>query len=131
MTRWVDVKRFAIEPALKQINDNPQAAGFSVKMEEIKESRAVARLRFIVTKTAERLDSEEALRPKQALPSPSHTTYNNPLPLETYKVAAKVAKGWDIYVLEREWRDWLATKENPDYSPASFVAFCKKRGPCK
>ena len=36
MTRWVDVKRFAIEPALKQINDNPQAAGFSVKMEEIK-----------------------------------------------------------------------------------------------
>ena len=129
MTRWVDVKRFAIEPALKQINDNPQAAGFSVKMEEIKESRAVARLRFIVTKTAERLDSEEALRPKQALPSPSHTTYNNPLPLETYSIAAKAAKGWDVYALEREWREWLAKKENPDYSPASFVAFCKKRGP--
>lgn len=129
MTRWVDVKRFAIEPALKQINDNPQAAGFSVKMEEIKESRAVARLRFIVTKTAERLDSEEALRPKQALPSPSHTTYNNPLPLETYSIAAKAAKGWDVYALEREWREWLSTKENPDYSPASFVAFCKKRGP--
>jgi len=129
MTRWVDVKRFAIEPALKQINDNPQAAGFSVKMEEIKESRAVARLRFIVTKTAERLESEKSLRPKQALPSSLHTTYNNPLPLKTYKVAANVAKGWDVYVLEREWREWLATKENPDYSPASFVAFCKKRGP--
>lgn len=129
LTDWYDIKRRAIEPALKQINDNPQAAGFSVKMEEIKESRAVARVRFIVTKTAERLESEKALQPKQALPSPSHTTYNNPLPLETYGIARKVAKGWDVYALEREWREWLATKENPDYSPASFVAFCKQKGP--
>lgn len=132
MTRWVDVKRFAIEPALKQINDNPQAAGFSVKMEEIKESRAVARVRFIVTKTAERLESEEALRPKQTLPDSSKkTAKKQPLPTTAYDQAKAVARGWDVYALEREWREWLAKKENPDYSAASFVAFCKKRGPCK
>ena len=132
MEKWYDIKRFAIEPALKQINDNPQAAGFSVKMEEIKESRAVARVRFIVTKTAERLESEKALRPKQALPDPSKkTAKKQPLPTTAYDQAKAVARGWDVYALEREWREWLAKKENPDYSAASFVAFCKKRGPCK
>lgn len=133
MTRWVDVKRFAIEPALKQINDNPQAAGFSVKMETIKESRAVARVRFIVTKTVERLDSEDDLHQKiDLLDSPQRITTPQPmLPASAYERAKKVARGWDIYELEQEWREWLSKKENPDYSPASFVAFCKKRGPCR
>src|SRR6266581_3159793 len=27
LNRWVDIKRFILEPALKQINDNPDAAG--------------------------------------------------------------------------------------------------------
>lgn len=125
MQRWIDIKRFAIEPALKQINDNPQAAGFTVKMEEMKESRSVVRLRFIVTKTAERLNSDETSRPKQALPKTSNTRF---LP-EVYETARRFTKGWDIYALEREWREWLSKKDNPDYSAASFIAFCKKRGP--
>ena len=131
LLRWIDIKRFTLEPALKQINDNPIASGFSVKMEEIKNGRAVARVRFIITKTAERLNSEGAFRPKEIIPpplrvlSPSHI----PLPTSAYEQAKKVALGWDIYELERQWREWVATKEKPDYSAASFVAFCKKRGP--
>ena len=70
MEKWYDINRFALEPALKQINDNPVAAGFSVKMEKIKDGRAVARVRFIVTKTAERLDGEEAFKPKEYIPPP-------------------------------------------------------------
>ena len=131
MEKWYDVDRFALEPAIKQINDNPQLAGFSVKMEKIKDGRAVARVRFIVTKTAERMDSEDALQPKPALPSPPRKTTSYPqpiLPTSAYEQAKKVARGWDIYELERQWREWLATKENPDYSAASFVAFCKKKG---
>jgi hypothetical protein len=55
---WVDIKRRAIEPALKQINDNPEAAGFTLTMEEIKEGRAVDRVRFIVAKSEARLTEE-------------------------------------------------------------------------
>jgi hypothetical protein len=44
-----------------------------------------------------------------------------------YEQAKKASRGWDVYALEQEWREWLATKENPDYSAASFVAFCKKK----
>ena len=127
---WYDLKRRAIQPAVTQINNNPLAAGFSVEVEEIKDTRAITRLRFIVTKTEERLNSDNASKAKRALPGPSNKTANNkPLPRTAYQQAKIAAKGWDVYVLEREWRDWLSTKANPDYSPASFVAFCKKRGP--
>ena len=130
MEKWYDIKRFAIEPALKQINDNPQAAGFSVEMEEIKESRAVVRARFIVTKTAERLNSEAALHPKPSLlhlPPEVKKLLQPALPTTAYEEARKVAPKLDIYALEKEWRDWLNTKENPEYSPGSFIAFCKKK----
>lgn len=132
MTRWVDIKRFAIEPALKQINDNPQGAGFSVAMDEIKEGRAVARVRFTIVKTDARLKHEKTLQP--AIDDPPRLTagYAAPvLPTSAYEQARKVARGWDIYALEQEWREWLATKDKPDYSPASFVAFCKQKGPCR
>jgi len=130
LRRWIDIKRFTLEPALKQINDNSIAAGFSVKMEEVKNGRAVARVRFIITKSAERLNSEDAFqskeitRPPLKLLSPSHI----PLPTSAYEQAKKVSRGWDVYALEQEWREWLVTKEKPDYSAASFVAFCKKKG---
>jgi hypothetical protein len=133
--RWVDVKRRAIEPALKQINENPLGAGFTVAMQEMKDSRAVARLRFIVTKTAQRLEQEDNHEPELPLLEKPQVPqmpagYKPPLlPSTAYEQAKKFAKGWDIYALEQEWREWLATKDNPDPSPASFVAFCKKRGP--
>lgn len=133
--RWVDVKRRAIDPALNQINENPLGAGFTVKMEEMKDSRAVARLRFIVTKTAQRLEQEDTHEPELPLLEKPQVPqmpagYKPPLlPLTAYEQAKKFARGWDIYALEQEWREWLATKDNPDPSPASFVAFCKKRGP--
>lgn len=132
---WYDLKRRAIEPALKQINENPQAAGFTVAMQEMKDSRAVARLRFIVTKTAQRLEQEDSHEPELPLLEKPQVPqmpagYKPPLlPLTAYEQAKKFARGWDVYALEQEWREWLATKDNPDPSPASFVAFCKKRGP--
>lgn len=134
MEKWYDISRFALDPAIKQINENPQAAGFSVKMEKIKDGRSVARVRFIVTKTAERLDSEGALKPKENIHPPAPPPRlippaQIPLPTTAFEEARKFARGYDPYALEQQWREWLATKENPDYSAASFVAFCKQKGP--
>ena len=129
---WYDLKRRAIQPAVIQINNNPLAAGFSVEVEEIKDTRAIKRVRFIVTKTEERLNGDNASKAKKALPGPSNKTANNqPLPSTAYQQAKIAAKGWNVHVLERKWREWLAKKENPDYSAASFVAFCQQKGPCK
>lgn len=53
-----------------------------------------------------------------------------PLQSTTYEDARIVARGWDIRVLENEWRDWINAKKikvrNPD---ANFLKFCKQRGP--
>ncbi len=46
------------------------------------------------------------------------------LKLDTYEQAKKAAPGWDVYYIEREWRDWL--KEPPRSPDAAFLGFCRK-----
>jgi hypothetical protein len=128
LDKWYDIKRFILEPALKQINDNPQAAGFSVVMDQIKEGRAVDRVRFMLTKTAGRLADEKALKPK-VLEQPKAADNSGALHLmaSAYEQAKKVAPGLDIYALEWEWRDWLANKPRPNNPTGSFIGFCRAK----
>jgi hypothetical protein len=42
----------------------------------------------------------------------------------TYEAARQVAPGWDVYVLEAEWRDWIV--EPPRNADKAFVGFCRK-----
>lgn len=47
---------------------------------------------------------------------------------ESYQAARQVAPGWDVYVLENEWRAWMAndTKRASPKSPdKAFIGFCK------
>lgn len=128
LDKWFDLKRFAIAPALKQINDNPDAAGFLVVMDEIKEGRAVDRVRFTLTKTAGRLADEKALKP-QALEQPKAADNSDTLKLPTsaYEQAKKVAPGLDVYYLETEWRNWLTNKPRPNNPAGSFIGFCRSK----
>lgn len=51
---------------------------------------------------------------------------------EAREKGRKAAKGWDIYALETDWREWVESKSIEVGSPdAHFVSFCKKRGPIK
>ena len=56
-----------------------------------------------------------------------------PLRTSTYEQAREAAPGWDVYHIEREWREWLTEPpRNPD---AAFLGFCRKwyakRGPAR
>ena len=47
-----------------------------------------------------------------------------PLSPETYERARVAARGWDVYQLENEWREWITEcPRNPD---AAFIGFCRK-----
>ena len=129
LSEWYDIKRRILEPAIKQINENPEAAGFSVIIDEFKEGRAVDLVRFTLTKTAGRLEEEKALKPK-ALDKPKTAVNSGAfvLPTSAYEQAKKVAPGWDIYELERQWREWIQDKPKPDTFAGSFVGFCKSKG---
>jgi hypothetical protein len=55
-----------------------------------------------------------------------------PLKSDTYEEARYFASGWDIRVLEEEWREWVSTKNITVRSAdRNFISFCKKRGPYK
>ena len=47
-----------------------------------------------------------------------------PLDSDTYEQARSLAPGWDVRVIEQEWREWITERpRNPD---KAFLGFCKK-----
>jgi len=46
---------------------------------------------------------------------------------EIYDKAKRAAPGWDVYFLEREWREWSAGKVPPHNPDAAFIAFCRQK----
>jgi transposase len=43
---------------------------------------------------------------------------------DTYNKARQAAPGWDVYVLEQDWRSWMTEPpRNPD---GAFIGFCRK-----
>jgi len=53
-----------------------------------------------------------------------------PLSPDTYEAARQYAQGWDVRVLEAEWRAWAHSKNiRVQHHDKNFISFCKKRGP--
>lgn len=65
----------------------------------------------------------------QDTPLPSDDESLPALPTETYEEARAVAPGYDVYQLEREWREWWAQSGKPklENAAAAFVGFCRSR----
>jgi plasmid replication initiation protein len=127
LTRWQDFRRYVLEPAVKQINDNPTGAGFRVRIQLVKEGRAITWIVFEILKTKERqaLDTKLKAQEKQL------SLFDVRLKTHTYEKAKVLASGWDIYALEAEWKEW--GKHQHDWPPknpdGAFLGFCKQRGP--
>lgn len=127
LERYADIRRFILEPALKQINDNPEGAGFSIAMRPIKNSRSVERIRFTLTKTPERSALEKIIQHDKTKPQP---TSNSTILLRTatYEQAKKAAPSLDVYYIETEWREWIGKQKTPTTNPdGSFISFCKRK----
>jgi hypothetical protein len=64
------------------------------------------------------------------LPLPIHEHEGNTGPhlrTVTYEHAKRAAPGWDVYELERQWREWIEKKGSPQKPDAAFVAFCRNK----
>ncbi len=62
------------------------------------------------------------------LPLPIHEGNAGPhLRTVTYEHAKRAAPGWDVYELERQWREWIDKKGPPQTTDAAFVAFCRNK----
>lgn len=129
-----DFKRWVLSPSIKQINNDPTGAGFTVCMQPIKRGKAVHRVCFHVHKIDERRALEEAMQNGihsgvSCQHSEQTSLLLNPVRLSTidYEKAKLAAPGWDVYELERQWREWLTKKGKPDNPAAAFIAFCSKK----
>ncbi len=62
------------------------------------------------------------------LPLPDFQERSGPhLRTSTYERAKQNAPGWDVYELERQWREWIEKKGPPQKPDAAFIAFCRKK----
>ena len=126
LVRWQDLRRYVLEPAVRQINDNPSGAGFQVRIKLLKEGRAIHWVVFEVLKTTERQAIDAKLQDKEK----QLGLFDVRLKPATYDKAKAHATGWDVYALEAEWQAWGRLQKDwpPNDPDAAFLGFCKKRG---
>jgi hypothetical protein len=134
LKRYQDIRRRTLEPAIEQINRNPLEAGFTVEMEPVKKGRAIKRVRFTVYKVNERKLAEAALKQGRS-PTTALVVCESKAPLfdefilletATYERAKKIAPHWDIYDLEKQWRDKIAREGKPVNPNKAFLGYCRK-----
>ena len=137
LNTWDNFNRRVLMPAIEQINASPLGAGFTVAMQPVKKGRAVDRVRFRVNKVNERQVIEKAMQDstppakvvarKGLEPLPGLHPGSVRLSTTDFEKAKRAAPGFDVYQLEREWREWITDKEKPKNSAAAFIAFCRKK----
>ena len=119
---WVHLKQKAIDPAVKEINDNPTAAGISVECEPVTRGRKVESIRFTVRKTDARREIEGNMTRKKAVkefapaaaPRVAHLGDDAALAL-----IRKHAPRMDAQWILSEWREWL-TLRRPTIPPVRW-----------
>ena len=125
-SNWKDFRKWVLDPALKQINENPLGAGFTVGYKPIRKGRFYHEIVFNLTKTDGRKIAESRLRK-------ADVKDRIRLSEKTEEIARAIAseKGWDYYALREKWFDYAARqteKGQPPKSPnGAFIAYCRKQ----
>ena len=124
---WKAFRQWVLEPAVKQINDDPMGAGFSVEYEPVRKGRFYNEIIFKLTKTDERRKIEKSIKNNGKSVAPIII----PRWAEEKAREAAHAKGWDYAVLRENWLEFAkaeTAKGNPPKDAgAAFVAFCRKQ----
>ncbi len=137
-----DFRRFVLEPAFKQINKNPQGAGFSVSYKPIKRGRKVHAIEITINKTKERVHLENKIKAKkkrQAVePLVLPTVKLDPEKLKRKAKQKGLISRYDLYALqaahEQAWRQWLWKTgkcdgmKDPEGSFIGFLLHKKEKG---
>ena len=119
---WYELKRWVLDPALKQFNHHPdEGTGLRVTMTPLRRKRAIHAVHFDVQKTAARTALERRLAQQQSLLL---------LPAAAYDQAQACVPGEDVYALQGKWEDRERCQPSwpPQYPGRAFVEFCQEYG---
>lgn len=129
---WKDFRKWVLDPALKQINDDPIGAGFKVEYEPIRKGRFYHEVIFKLNKTDHRKAIDRGLRDKVELARKINTAQASGRPL-LREVAIQKAREVTRYILDMDemksqfWAHWENTGRKPfdKGADAAFIGFCK------
>jgi hypothetical protein len=132
LKKWNHVWDFALKPALEELNENQEIAGIKITHELQRGGRGgrVQKVTFHIEKASTRVALEQDIqidRRNQAHPNSSALIppFRGTI---IYEKAKKKAPGLDVYVLEKEWREWVKDKNvEVRNAEALFLHFCEQR----
>lgn len=82
----------------------------------------------VASKSKPLWSSKTSLSTAMLLPSLSSEPAVIRLKTETYEKARQATPGFDVYVLEQDWREWIAKKgERPKNPDSAFIGFCRRK----
>ncbi len=131
---WKDFKKRVLEPAVKQINDDPLGAGFSVEYEPIRKGRFYDEIIFHLTKTPKRIQSDKLVKLAAGDAAKIRTAKAKGRPAlldaDISRAAHETRYELDMTEVERQfWAHW-ESKGKPDFkkgAAAAFMGFTKKK----
>lgn len=131
---WKDFRKWVLDPALKQINDDPLGAGFSVEYEPIRKGRFYHEIIFKLEKTKARIATDRTIKnhAKTGRTVREAKAAGRPalLPNMIEKAARETKHFLDMDVVQREfWGHWESTGR-PTFKKgvaAAFMGFTKKK----
>lgn len=122
---WKDFKKRVLDPAVKQINDDPMGAGFTVEYTPMRFGRFYDRVIFKLTKTDGRKQAEIKIKRGTDLVSDAALRLSDRDEEEARKICS--VKGLDFYGVYSEWKDFARKKGAPRNIGKAFIAFCEKK----
>lgn len=129
---WGHFKSRVLVPSVNEINSNPLASTFTVRIEEIHGYRKkTVAVRFFLTKTESRLALEEKIQVTQKSNSSAKKSFvirpfRGTVVYEKAKLL--IPSGVDIYLLEQEWREFSYKKDEKVENPeGAFLRWVKNR----
>jgi hypothetical protein len=130
---WKDLKRNVVLPAVNEINEHGEDGGFFVSYEGVREGKSFARIRFTLTKSADRDDRDMKLQGKARRgrafkavtgPAGAGTPYE---PTDAVRdQLLTLAPGWDRQMLVARYREWSKGKEAPSNPHGAFLGWVKR-----
>lgn len=127
LSRWVDLKRFAIDPFIKEINGKPDQSGFKVDCKPITgQRRKVVALRFYLEKDAARKKLERNIT--KIKNNFNQNSLSRSFSTVFYEDIKKEMPDIDVYSLKEDWENSIKSLgETVKNREGHFRNFCRKQ----
>ena len=120
--RFVSLKNKVLEPSIREINN---LSDLTLSYEVIKMGRTPYAIKFTVTRPKSLQQTLESETKNEEGCRPQRVSLGA---LEKAKILAILARtGWDIYVIEQQFYDFIKKKGEPDSVDGAFIGFVKKK----